>query len=63
MSIALADLEKRRARFSIDMQDLADLKKRIAQARVPHPGNPLNLEILLQPCENRLQFWARYDKL
>ena len=47
MSIALADLEKRRARFSIDMQDLAVLKRCVAQARVPHPGNPLSLDILL----------------
>ena len=53
MSIALADLEKRRARFSIDIQDLAALKRGVAQARVPHPGNPLNLDILLQIAERR----------
>ena len=51
MSIALADLEKRRTRFSIDMQDLAVLKRCVAHPRMPHPGNPLNLDILLQIAE------------
>jgi len=63
MSIALADLIGGEERFSIDIQDLADLKRCVAQPRMPHPGNPLSLDILLQTCENRLQFWPRYDKL
>ena len=53
MSIALADLEKRRTRFSIDMQDLAVLKRCVAQPRIPHSGNPLSLDILLQIAERR----------
>ena len=53
----LADLEVGDARFSIDMQDLKDLKNRSLQKKVcrreeHHPENPRILEILIQTMKN-----------